>query len=802
MRAIAFLLGVALAGCLEPSLKVCGTLACPDGTACVAIATNGPTCLPIAGCDSAGLGEPCDPGNGQEGTCEGGGCRPIERCGNGIVDSGESCDCGDVQITPRADCSSRNNSDTDPLAPCRGDCQLRTCGDEQLDATEQCEGTAIAEGLTCETFGYYDGELACSQLCIVDRSACSRRCGDGTIDTDHEYCDPTATGVVGYCTDFAFSSGTLRCGGTCGPDFRDCTDPHVFSDLLPGRTDLVEIVAGPTPTSAWIAAKTQAWLYDEETGLRDLQIVATPDLVDLSSSGQRVAFALANGTIYLHDETGARLDTLVAPFVCYQIVMTSEHTLVCLGSNNAAWWSAGTWGTPIASWQPWDAIARPDGSVFYSVAGSSVHHLTQSTDVAMPASGGILYFDELATGIAPTTAGLYGGLIYGGSTYGMTKLFGNAWGILEGTGGYYGAASIGGRTIWKARANGGTISIAPPALVSGPVDGTTTPCLRMLTTGSTALCLATNFDRNTGVRLLRYGGATVSQTVATSGIPVETSSLSDAFINAQDRIYYVSKTGNLGGTVPATSWRPPTPGTGIPTYDQIADARDGNVLLLGRPSSSPTQTRAYALWTDNTWSTGATTQPITAAALLENREIVIAHAAGLGNCTFSRGVPGSLTVIDTSPCPRAFYASPERIWAVAGGVVRDVTFGVSHDLFTGTPAPTSGWISGISDREVYAVMGSQIWFWDGITWSLQLDAPNEQFDWVHATPRGVIATSRAPVRSAWYLFTGSGTPTWNKLRLPSDPTPFLEPMLRPWGVMFRAQDNTLRYSVWQDRWPE
>lgn len=87
MRAIAFLL--VCVGCVSPNTKVCGDLACPSSTACVALETNGLTCLPIAGCDRTDVGAACDPGNGQEGTCVGGGCRPIERCGNGIVDAGE-----------------------------------------------------------------------------------------------------------------------------------------------------------------------------------------------------------------------------------------------------------------------------------------------------------------------------------------------------------------------------------------------------------------------------------------------------------------------------------------------------------------------------------------------------------------------------------------------------------------------------------------------------------------------------------------------------------------------------------------
>ena len=67
---------------------------------------------------------------------------------------------------------------------------------------------------------------------------------------------------------------------------------------------------------------------------------------------------------------------------------------------------------------------------------------------------------------------------------------------------------------------------------------------------------------------------------------------------------------------------------------------------------------------------------------------------------------------------------------------------------------------------------------------------------------GAVATSRRLILVTWLLFEGEATPTWNKLRLPSESTAMIEPQLRPWGIVFRTTDATLRYSVWENGWPQ
>lgn len=806
MRVIAFLVALAgLAACLEPSMTVCGTLACPSDTACVALATNGPTCLPIATCDRAATGDACDPGNGQEGTCEGGGCRPIERCGNGIVDSGESCDCGDAQVAPRAECNARNNSDTDPLSPCRGDCQLRTCGDEQLDATEQCEGDAIADGLSCETFGYYAGELACSSLCIVDRSACSGRCGDGTLDLDHEYCDPMTDTIAGYCTDFGYSSGQLRCGASCGPAFVDCRDGLVFTDVMPGQK-VDEIVRGPTSTSAWVMGVKNLWLYDESTGLHPLLVPnATDRFLDISSVGSHVAVSTAGAQVHIYDATGTLTTTTTVPVgVCQQIVMIADDTFACIAPGLVTWWSNGTWeaglvspGRPVL-----DAIASLDGSVLFTAyeGGSQnlyngdAYRATRTEVAGMNGwSSSLQSFHLLVDGSGPTSPGLYGGLAYGGAGYGMVKLDAtNTWNLAMGTEDYLKVENVGGRQFTFLRYTRTEGAIVPNRLALS-IDGADTACRRILGTGITALCLVSAIDGSRSSQLLRFAGATVSQTVPLGLGALDL--LSDALIDDDDVMYYVGRTGSSGNTSPPTGWHPPA---NAYTWDRLAGARGTDVLALGRSGGSYT---AVSLWTGSTWVTDAMTSFVTAAIPIGNHEILVSVYTLNSACDVKRGPPDALVLVEHLPfCPTSLWASPTgHLWAASTGIVRDLTNQTSWTLVS--PAPATGMISGRDDTHLWFVAGREIWFFDGTSWTKQLglSVPTD-FEWVSADENGVVATSRRPTPMTWLLVEGETT--WNKLRLPSDSSAMIEPQLRPWGIVFRTTDGTLRYSVWENGWPQ
>ena len=100
-------------------------------------------------------------------------CQPA-RCGDGVIDEGESCDDGERNSDARADA-------------CRLDCRPARCGDGHVDTGEACdEGAKNSD----------DTPDAC-------RAHCQRpRCGDGVVDTGEE-CDEgdenTDSRALGSC---------------------------------------------------------------------------------------------------------------------------------------------------------------------------------------------------------------------------------------------------------------------------------------------------------------------------------------------------------------------------------------------------------------------------------------------------------------------------------------------------------------------------------------------------------------------------------------------------------------------------
>lgn len=88
----------------------------------------------------------------------GGGDGAFDKCGNGVVDSGEECDDG-------------NLIDQDG---CLATCVANVCGDTFRNAAvEECDGADFG-GKTCLDFGFTNQNgLACSGNCTIDTSGCS-----------------------------------------------------------------------------------------------------------------------------------------------------------------------------------------------------------------------------------------------------------------------------------------------------------------------------------------------------------------------------------------------------------------------------------------------------------------------------------------------------------------------------------------------------------------------------------------------------------------------------------------------------
>ncbi|HEY4182905.1 MAG TPA: hypothetical protein VGM90_39045 [Kofleriaceae bacterium] len=247
MRALLLLL--VLSGCVDAALVPCGDLACPASYVCLEAAHRCVSSDQLKSCGSLAAGEDCTV-NGTSGKCTDGACTPVI-CGNGTVDPGEACDdgnqasgdgcsgtcdsdeiCGngktDVATGEHCDCGDANHlsalcarpNSNDADAECTVDCQPRFCGDGVLGPVEQCDGD-VHRDLGCGAFGYYAGELTCSNFCQFTTDACVGRCGDGEIQPLHEYCD----GVLpsgGSCVGLGFDLGALKCGVGCSPDLAGC----------------------------------------------------------------------------------------------------------------------------------------------------------------------------------------------------------------------------------------------------------------------------------------------------------------------------------------------------------------------------------------------------------------------------------------------------------------------------------------------------------------------------------------------------------------------------------------------------
>ena len=161
---------------------------------------------------------------------------PVEvkkACGDDFVDPGEECDGDQV---PTQNCEQLGYySSTGPIT-CTGDCRLdlstcaSRCGDGVIQGQhgEECDGAELG-GETCVGQGLGSGTLACTTQCRFDTSACSEVavCDDGLLAPPAEECDlsdlngATCQSLGWYggelaCDDCRFDTTHCRTYGRCG----------------------------------------------------------------------------------------------------------------------------------------------------------------------------------------------------------------------------------------------------------------------------------------------------------------------------------------------------------------------------------------------------------------------------------------------------------------------------------------------------------------------------------------------------------------------------------------------------------
>ena len=97
-------------------------------------------------------------------------CAPPEEevCGNGLDDDGNGLtDCDDAACAAEPDC------------------QPEPCGNDVIDAGEQCDGANV-NGQSCQTQGFDGGSLACNSNCFFNIAGCADEvCNDG-VDNDFD----------------------------------------------------------------------------------------------------------------------------------------------------------------------------------------------------------------------------------------------------------------------------------------------------------------------------------------------------------------------------------------------------------------------------------------------------------------------------------------------------------------------------------------------------------------------------------------------------------------------------------------
>ena len=147
-------------------------------------------------------------------------------CGNGVKEAAEECDQGDLDGQ-----SCQTLGFERGILRCTPQCTLDDsacdgvpveCGNGDLSPNEECEGFDF-RGKTCQTEGFYGGDLACSDMCRLDTSGCEGECGDGTVNGPEVCDDGRNTGTYGSC-----SADCSRREAFCGDGQRN--GPEVCDD--------------------------------------------------------------------------------------------------------------------------------------------------------------------------------------------------------------------------------------------------------------------------------------------------------------------------------------------------------------------------------------------------------------------------------------------------------------------------------------------------------------------------------------------------------------------------------------------
>lgn len=139
---------------------------------------------------------------------------PMSDCGNGVLEDGEECDGKDLGV---GTCESEGFGEgdlhcTDACALDTSECTL--CGNDVLEAGEQCDGIDLG-AQSCMSLGFSGGIVACNPECWgFDVSGCTL-CGDGVREGDEECDGDDLQGQTCSSIGRGYSGGELACDTEC-----------------------------------------------------------------------------------------------------------------------------------------------------------------------------------------------------------------------------------------------------------------------------------------------------------------------------------------------------------------------------------------------------------------------------------------------------------------------------------------------------------------------------------------------------------------------------------------------------------